>query len=288
MTRIADLRLGHVRYDRGRPTLGWGSHRFPRSALVAEVTDNEGRKGVALVWCRVPDGQAFARSTIGILKEAVSGKDTRIPYNVGQACQDAALRPGIVRAASLVELALWDLAGHVLNVPCYQLLGCKRRALPSYAISTDEFGFTEKSQYVDMVHSFAARGFRACKLHLLGDASRDIAICEAVRAAVGDAFTLMLDPAGRYDRASALRVACAIERLGFERIEDPISPKDFLGYRWLSSQVSLTLAANDALLWNLRDCAEAAREGFVQCLRIDPGRAGMVACLATMSIGVQN
>jgi L-alanine-DL-glutamate epimerase-like enolase superfamily enzyme len=207
-----------------------------------------------------------------------------MPHEAGRLCQEAAARPGLVRAASLVELALWDLAGRQLGVPCYQLLGCRRRSVPAYAISVEEFGYAETPQYVELAQRFVEQGFRACKFHLTGNAERDIATCCAIRAAVGDDVTLMLDPAGRYDRGSALRVGRALADLGFDRIEDPLPAHDFAGYRWLSQRLSLPIAANDPMQWGLRDCAEAARDGMVQCLRIDPARAGIVATLATAAI----
>lgn len=284
MPRIAALRLGHVRYDEGRRTLSWGTHRFPRAVLVAQIRDSDGTDGAALAWCRVPDGAAYLRGALDLLKEALIGRDALTPHEVGRQCQEVAHRPGLARAASLVELALWDLAGRRLNVPCYQLLGCKRRTLPAYAIAAEEFSFSETSQYVELAQRFIADGFRGCKFHLTGEPRRDIEACTAIRRAVGGSVALMLDPAGRYDRSAALLVGRAISELGFERMEDPISPHDFAGYEWLSQRVAVPLAVNDALHWNLRDCAEAARRGFVHCLRTDPGRAGIVSALATTAI----
>jgi L-alanine-DL-glutamate epimerase-like enolase superfamily enzyme len=284
MTRIAGLRLGHVRYDEGKPPIAWRHHRFARSALVARVTAGDGTDGGALVWCRVPDGAAFARAALPQMRDIIVGADARVPFEAGRLCQDAALRPGIVRAASLVELALWDLAGRLQQVPCYQLLACKRTSVPAYAISLEEFGYTEDAQFVALAEQFVAQGFRACKFHLTGDADRDIRISRAIRDAVGDGITLMLDPAGRYDRTAALRVMRVLAELGFDRIEDPIPAADFEGYRWLAPRVEVAIAANDPMLWGLRDCAEAVRDGLVQILRCDPARAGIVSALAMGAI----
>jgi L-alanine-DL-glutamate epimerase-like enolase superfamily enzyme len=284
MTSIAELRIGHVRYDEGKPPIAWRAHRFARSALVARVRTDDGVTGGALVWCRVPDGAAYARGAVDLLRAAVLNRDALIPFDAGRACQDVASRPGLVRVASLVELALWDVAGRRLGVPCYQLLGCRRRSVPAYAISLEEFGYTATSQYVELAQRFVAQGYRACKFHLNGNAAQDIATCRAIRAAVGDDVTLMLDPAGGYDRAAALAVGRVLEELRFDRIEDPIAAQDFEGYRWLSQRLTVPIAANDPMQWGLRDCAEAARDGLVQCLRIDPARAGIAATMALAAV----
>src|SRR4051812_5478258 len=108
MTRIATLRLGHVRYDEGRPPLDWGAHRFARSALVAQVSDDDGVVGAALVWCRVSDGTAFNRAAIGPLSGALLSKPSLSVYELGRQCQLAVSRNGLASAAHLVELALLD------------------------------------------------------------------------------------------------------------------------------------------------------------------------------------
>jgi L-alanine-DL-glutamate epimerase-like enolase superfamily enzyme len=284
MPHISAVRLGYAHYDDGREILAWGSHRFPRAVLVAQITDSDGVTGAALVWCRVADGTAYARAALELMQHSLIGGDPSTPYETGSRCQDAAHRPGMIRAASLVEMALWDLAGRRLGVPCHQMLGRRRQRLPAYAISAEEFSFSQTEEYLALAERFVADGFRGCKFHLTGDADRDIEACTAIRRAVGDDVALMLDPAGRYDRASALRVGQALAELGFDRLEDPISPHDFAGYRWLSQRVAVPLAVNDALHWNLRDCERAARNGFVHCLRTDPGRAGICTPLAMAAV----
>jgi L-alanine-DL-glutamate epimerase-like enolase superfamily enzyme len=284
MNRVTHLRLGHVRYAQGRAPARFGALRFDRSALVAQVIDGAGNIGAALAWCRITDGSAYNRAAIATLRDAVVDTGELSTHELGRRCQQAATRSGLGSTASLVELALLDLEGRRLGVPCHRLLGTRRLSVPAYAISTEEFAFREPAQYVDLAGRLVREGFRAVKLHLTGDATRDIAICEAVRAEVGTDIALMLDPAGRYDRASALKVGRVLGEIGFVRFEDPLAPLDFAGYRWLSQRVNVPIAANDPMLWSSRDCLEVARDGIIQCLRIDPARAGVAAVVKMAAI----
>lgn len=277
MSHIARLRLGHVRYAEGRAPVVFGALRFDRSAWVAQVTDDAGNIGASLSWCRIIDGNAYNRAAIDTLRDAVVGTGGQSTYELGRQCQQAATRSGLGSAASLVELALLDLEGRRLGVPCHRLLGTRRLSVPAYAISTEEFSFREPAQYVDLASRLVRQGFRGVKLHLTGDPTRDIAVCEAVRAQVGPDVSLMLDPAGRYDRMSALQVGRVLDALGFVRFEDPLAPLDFQGFRWLAQRLTVPIAANDPMLWSARDCLEMARDGVIQCLRIDPARAGVAA-----------
>lgn len=76
----------------------------------------------------------------------------------------------------LVDIALWDLAGRVVNAPVHELLGGFRTELPAYA-STVSFSSVE--EYLDVADQCAALGFRAIKLHAWGDARRDAHLAQA-------------------------------------------------------------------------------------------------------------
>jgi L-alanine-DL-glutamate epimerase-like enolase superfamily enzyme len=285
---ITDLRLGTVRYDKGRAPIRFGSTTFHYAAIVATVRCNDGSVGTGFAWTQIEDEQAYLKAVQPPLATSIIGLDARVPFAAGAACRAEAGRIDAGRVSAAVEIALWDLAGRVLDVPSYQLLGCKKTSLPSYVISAEDFFLKSATQYVDLAQRYAANGFRAAKFHMWGDANRDIAACRAVRDAVGDDFVLMLDPAGRYSRDDAVRVGRAIGDLGFSRFEDPLPPADAAGYRWLATRISVPIVANESLQWNAEQCAVAARTGVVQGFRLNVGRAGIGEALRLGAIAEAN
>lgn len=274
MSRIESLRLGLVTYDRGRSDLFWGANRFRFAALVALVRSDDGAWGIGSSWAQPGDEAGYHRSAQAALSGLLAGAAADLPHASAKQMSQAAHGLGFARAAAVVEAAIYDLAGRILAVPAYQLLGAKRRQLPSYVISAEEFAFTEISQFVELAHRYATSGFRACKFHLWGERDRDIAACQAIRAAVGPNMALMLDPAGRYGRDDALSVGRAIGDLGFIRFEDPLPPGDVAGYRWLAHRIDVPLVVNESLRWSPAECTEMAREGLAQGFRLDVGRSG--------------
>jgi L-alanine-DL-glutamate epimerase-like enolase superfamily enzyme len=288
MSRIAQLSLGYVNYEAGRNDVRWGAHRFRHAALLARVRTDDGTTGLGVAWAHIDDEIKYAAASCSALAASAVGADALIPFETGRLCQQEAYKAGVTRAGSVVEMALWDLAGRLFGVPTYQLLGCKRRSLPAYVISAEEFAFHSASQFVELAERYVGAGFRACKFHLWGEPERDIAACRAIRKAVGDEVKLMLDPASRYGRDDALRVGRAIEELGFVRYEDPLSPLDAAGYRWLAERVSVPLVVNESLRWGLEECAAAARAGTVQGFRLEIGRAGIVHGSALAAIAEAN
>jgi L-alanine-DL-glutamate epimerase-like enolase superfamily enzyme len=276
LSRIASIKLGCVYYGDRRPALEWGGVRVAAEALVVLLRSDCGAFGLGVTWLGKLDARLSLAAADEVLAATLLGGTATLPF--AAAARVAAL--GFDHVSAATEAALYDLAGRLLQVPAYHLLGARREQAPSYVISADEFSFTRPEQYVELAERYVQAGFRACKFHLWGDARRDVPVCAAIREAVGPDVALMLDPASRYGRQDALHVGRAIEELGFVRFEDPISMLDKSGYRWLSPRVNVPIFVNDSERWNIGNCAEAARDGLIQGLRFNVGRAGLVGGLA--------
>ena len=132
-----------------------------------------------------------------------------------------------LRALGAVDVALWDLAGKIANMPVHQLMGSYRTSVPAYASSSV---LPSAEAYCEEALSFKARGWTAYKIHPPTEWQTDIRICEAVRKAVGDDYRLMLDSTWSYSYVEALRVGQAIERLGYYWYEDPLVEDDLTNY----------------------------------------------------------
>lgn len=273
--KITALRLGVVSYSKSREPIRFGSTVFRYAAIIATVHCGDRAIGTGTAWTQLDNEESYLKAIHPTLEESILGQDALMPFVSAAACNAEGKRIGASRVSVAVELALWDLAGQLLGAPVCQLLGRRWESLPSYVISAEDFFLTSESQYVELAQRYVADGFRACKFHMWGDPERDIAACRAVRKAIGDDVVLMLDPAGRYSRIDALRVGQAISDLGFIRFEDPLTPEDATGYRWLASRLSLPIVVNEMLLWNAEQCTAAAQGGIVQGFRMNVGRAGV-------------
>lgn len=132
-----------------------------------------------------------------------------------------------VFAISAVDVALWDLAGRQLGASVAQLLGGRRERLQAYASSA---AMDSIDDYVAEALRCVAQGYRGYKLHPFNVPQRDIALCRAVREAVGPNVALMLDVAKTYDRMAAMQVGRVLEALDFAWFEEPLPHHDIEGY----------------------------------------------------------
>ena len=78
-----------------------------------------------------------------------------------------------------------------------------------------------KEAYAEEALRFKASGWTAYKIHPPTDPATDIKVCEAVRRAVGDDYTVMLDSTWAYQYPEALRVGKAVEALGLPLVRGP-------------------------------------------------------------------
>jgi L-alanine-DL-glutamate epimerase-like enolase superfamily enzyme len=168
-----------------------------------------------------------------------------------------------VRAASAVDIALWDLAGQRQGVPIYQALGGGARAsvpvyntCAGYAFNTNgkrrDIGAGDEAQgpYDDQVafmrdagalaKSLLSEGYKAMKIwpfdiyapasngHLitLADLEKGLEPFRLIREAVGDQIEVMCELHSLFGGHSALRICQALEPYNVFWVEDPLCKMD--------------------------------------------------------------
>jgi len=148
-----------------------------------------------------------------------------------------------LRAVGAVDIALWDIAGKVAGLPIHQLLGSYRNSIPAYVSSPV---FPSATDYVNEATKYKQAGLAGYKIHPPAiDINNDIEICTAVRRAVGDDYTIMLDSIWSYDYPQALKVGKAIQDLGYYWYEDPLAEDDMLNYIKLRAHLDIPIMATE-------------------------------------------
>jgi L-alanine-DL-glutamate epimerase-like enolase superfamily enzyme len=141
-------------------------------------------------------------------------------------------RPGIAsHAIAAVDVALWDLKAHLLDLPLATLLGAARPAIEVYGSG----GFTSYSVAAlqKQLAGWTAAGISRVKMKIGRNAEADIGRIAAAREAIGDAAELFVDANGAYSRKQALDVAERIEPSRVCWFEEPVSSDDLEGLRLL-------------------------------------------------------
>ena len=222
-----------------------------RTTLV-RITTDDGMTGVGE--CMVRLAPTATRAIIQDLAPLLIGRDPMDREAIWHLLFSAMMNRGhhkgfFIEAISGIDIALWDLAGKMLNLPLYMLLGGRHhQRLKAYASS---LRFRAFDLVVAQARAFKERGFTAMKIKIGRNVHKpeaDIEFVKAIRDAVGDDVTLMVDANCAYDEdiATALKVGRALEDLNIFWFEEPISPDNVEGYQHLADRLDIRIAAGEA------------------------------------------
>lgn len=242
--RIRDLVLTVFEWD-GLQPVHYSKH--VRSSVTScrlgllELHTEAGITGRAFIGSPVSPVDFDGQRLVDILGPIVKGQNALDRERLHRAMWGR-VRAASVRAVGAVDVALWDIAGQAAGMPIHALIGSCRESLPVYASSP---AHDRIEDYCEEALRERERGIGAYKVHAPGDWRRDIAVCEAVRRALGDEHVLMLDSSWSYDYPTALRVGRAIEQLRYHWFEDPLGEWSIPNYVKLRQKLDVPLMATE-------------------------------------------
>ncbi|WP_254532685.1 mandelate racemase/muconate lactonizing enzyme family protein [Natrinema gelatinilyticum] len=210
----------------------------------------------------------------------------------------------VITAASGLEIALWDVAGKILDVPVYQLLGgkfrdevriyCDCHAGEAYAV---EDGYTEYADadayspdaYANEAQRVVDMGFTALKFDLDLEMDNDPdpfngrlsngaveykrEIVEAVREEIGYDVDLAFDCHWDYSVESAKRLAYKLEEYDLMWLEDLVPPEN------MDAQIEVTKATKTPIAtgenrFRVHELSDLIYEHGVDIVTPDPTTVG--------------
>ncbi len=242
--KITDVTLTLFAWDNIPPTTyGVHSGQFAGSSslgLLRLVTD-EGLEGHAFLGSAMNPATSDGQALITHLKPVLLGKNPLDRERLNQQIWNRQRSAG-VRPIGAVDVALWDLAGKAYGQPIHRLLGTYRERIGAYASSAV---LSSPEAYAEEAQAFKANGWAAYKIHPPTRWREDVKVCAAVRRAVGDDYTIMLDSTWSYDFPAAVRVGRAIEEMGFHWYEDPLADQDIYNYVKLKQKLHIPVMATE-------------------------------------------
>lgn len=155
-----------------------------------------------------------------------------------------------LNALAGVDIALWDIMGKALGVPCYMLMGGKvRDKVPLYASAMRHY--RKPKEEAEHLARWVQRGFTAVKIHPYDywafDQGTDdtLDVVREVRAVLGPKISLMVDPNNAYSVHRAIEVGRELEKFGCSLFEEPIAAYDYEGYARLCDALDIPVGAGE-------------------------------------------
>lgn len=233
-----------------REPMGAAQYRFEkRESLLVQVVTASGAEG----WgeCFGPLAVVDA-AVIDFFAPLLLGQDVGQPDLLWQRLHQAALpygrRGALIGALSGIDMAVWDLRGHLQKRPMCDLLGGRMRdSIPCYATALF-FRERPESELIPLLVEEATHavesGFRGVKAQLGRNLTYDTHVLRALRKALPHTL-LMGDAYHAYDMQEALQIARVAEEVNLWFLEDPLSLEFPDQYRQLAERCQVPLVTGE-------------------------------------------
>jgi muconate cycloisomerase len=240
--------------------------------ILARLTTEDGSQGLgeAFIWlpetgvspAQVVDAvqHGLARYVLGADPFAVARLRARMDANVARS----------EVAKGLLDMACYDLMGHVAGRPAHDFMGGRGAdSLPLAALVP----LMDQETMVAMAVWFHASGTNTIRLKLGRGAEADRAIVKAVREAVGPDVRLRVDYNQAYTPDEAVRAIAAIAPWAIDCAEQPVRASDWLGMVRVQQAVAVPLMAHEGC-FSLTDVTALIELGAIRVVGINTERPG--------------
>ncbi len=172
-------------------------------------------------------------------------------------------------AKAMVDIALYDIIGRVVQLPIYQFLGGFRHKIKT----SITIGILPVSTTIEAAGKLVKQGYKALKIKGGANVDLDIERIIKVREAVGSEIELRFDANQGYSVYESLKFAEETKSADLSLIEQPTNKNkpDMLGR--VTNNVDVPVMADESLI-SLRDVFVLAKEGWVDTVNIKLMKVG--------------
>jgi mandelate racemase len=181
----------------------------------------------------------------------------------------------VLFAIAGIDMAAWDALAQGANLPLVTMLGGRPKPIRAY--NSKGLGIVPVAKLAKEAKALLKEGFSAVKLRLgRADPKEDVAAVRAVKKAIGDDVTLMVD----YNQALSVNDAILRGRMldaegGLHWIEEPTRADDFAGNRRIADALDTPVQIGENFM-GPEQMAQALAAGACDYVMPDAQRIGGV------------
>jgi L-alanine-DL-glutamate epimerase-like enolase superfamily enzyme len=290
MSKIVRVTTYSVEYLLDQP-MADGVHYMPsRPALLVEVETASGAVGIGESAMYGGSAKATEALIHDVLVPRILGEEVAQPERhwarMMWPSHQLGFAGALPMAVSGLDVAMWDAMARELEVPLFRLLGGHQTRVQAYASA----GFYTEGKDADGIaqefKEYAALGFKHGKMKVgrtpetplnpLGSMTRpdfcavslaeDLDRVRAVKAAVGEGFSLAVDANNAWDVATAIKAGREFDRLGIGWFEEPVLTDDLQGSAHVAATLDTPVSGYEtqSTLSGFRDLINARAVDIVQ------------------------
>jgi L-alanine-DL-glutamate epimerase-like enolase superfamily enzyme len=223
-----------------------------RDYTLARIRTADGCEGIGFCYGGSRGGVLVTHAVRELFKQTLTGQSAlRVEGLWSDMYQDSLLqgRAGsVMRALSILDIALWDRNARAASLPLSQYMGAAAgQSVPAYASGGYYLDGKTPEKLGEELAGYVALGFRAVKMKVgLLEPKQEEARIKAARAAIGDDVLLMLDANNAWrDLPTALEYMRRFEPYRPYWIEEPFSPDDMENHAQLARRTPVPVATGE-------------------------------------------
>ena len=273
MVRISSVSVCVVRVPLDRVTSFATRTVRAREYCLVKVRSTDGVEGIGFCYAGTAGGNIARVAVEELLAPMLLGQDgQRVEGLWDEMYRESILhgRAGtVMRALSILDIALWDLNARMVGLPLHRHLGCwTTDRVPAYASGGYYLDGKTSRHLGEEVAAYVKQGFRAVKIKAgrLSPAQEEERV-RAAREAIGPDVLLMLDVNNAWsDLPTALQYCKRFEKYDPYWVEEPFSPDDIENHRNLARSIGITVATGEieAGRWRFQEILEKRAAGILQ------------------------
>ncbi len=272
---IRELRVRAVRVPMTHPHQTASGTITESPLVLTDVITEDGIEGHSYVFCYSALALEPTALLVKGLEALVAGQPVA-PLEIEQMLSRRfrLLGPqgltGIAMAA--VDMALWDALARAHRLPLARLLGSAPKPIPAYGA----VGYDGAEGCARGAAEWAERGFKGVKAKIgYPDVREDVKVIRAMRRAVGDGVSLMVDYNQSLTPADAVERCRHLDDEGVAWIEEPTLADDYVGHARVAEAVRTPIQCGENW-WGPHDMRKAIDAGASDYMMPDVMKIGGV------------
>jgi L-alanine-DL-glutamate epimerase-like enolase superfamily enzyme len=219
---------------------------------LVKISADNGAEGIGFCYVGTRGGELMPLAVEKLLAPLLLGRD---PLDVealwSELYQEVLLqgRAGIVmRALSILDVALWDMNARSANLPLHKYLGASRAdSVTAYASGGYYLQGKSPDDLAEEMARYVSVGFNAVKMKIGRQSPREEEDrVRAVRERIGPDIALMMDANNAWnDVVDALQTVRRLEKYSPFFIEEPFSPDDIDSHAALARATPIPIATGE-------------------------------------------
>lgn len=273
MAKIVSVQARSVRIPLAAATGMVGRNVVAREYGLVKIRTDDGVEGIGYCYA----GAYGAKLVTLVIREFIaplllSANSTSTEFLWQKMYRELMLlgRAGVVmRALSMVDIALWDRNARAARLPLYRYLGAAfEDTVPAYASGGYYHHGKTPEHLGEEMAGYVAAGFTAVKMKTgRDDLKTEVARVAAARKAIGPDIPLMLDANNAWsDVPTALRFMKAFAPYDPYFIEEPFSPEQIDNHAKLAAAISIPVATGEieAGRWRVKELLDKKAAAILQ------------------------